>query len=42
VPSRGVCHLSVVDHEAVVDLRELLILVAPLLVVVALVFATFY
>ena len=32
--------MSVVDHEAVADLRELLILVAPLLVV-ALVLATF-
>jgi hypothetical protein len=40
VPSRGVRHLSAVDHEAVADLRELLIHVAPLLVV-ALVFATF-
>jgi hypothetical protein len=40
VPSRGVRHLSVVDHEAVADLRELLFLVAPLLVV-ALVLATF-
>jgi hypothetical protein len=33
VPSRGVRHLSAIDHEAVADLRELLILVAPLLVV---------
>jgi hypothetical protein len=33
--------LPTVDHEAVVDLRELLFLVAPLLVV-ALVLATFY
>jgi hypothetical protein len=41
VPSRGVRHLSVVDHKAVADLRELLFLVAPLLVV-ALVLATFY
>jgi hypothetical protein len=40
VPSRGVRHLSAVDHEAVTDLWELLILVAPLLVV-ALVLATF-
>jgi hypothetical protein len=40
VPSRGVRHLSAVDHEAVVDLWELLIHVAPLLVV-ALVLATF-
>jgi hypothetical protein len=40
VPSRGVRHLSAIDHEAVVDLRELLVLVASLLVVV-LVFATF-
>jgi hypothetical protein len=40
VPSQGVRHLSIVDHEAVVDLWELLFLVAPLLVV-ALVFATF-
>jgi hypothetical protein len=31
VPSRGVRHLPAVDHEAVVDLRELLFLVAPLL-----------
>jgi hypothetical protein len=40
VPSRGIHHLPTVDHEAVVDLREVLFLVAPLLVV-ALVFATF-
>jgi hypothetical protein len=40
VPSRGIRHLSAVDHEAVVDLQELFFLVAPLLVV-ALVFATF-
>jgi hypothetical protein len=40
VPSRGVRHLSAVDHEAVVDLGELIFLVAPLLVV-ALVLATF-
>jgi hypothetical protein len=31
VPSRGVRHLPTVDHEAVVDLRELLFLVAPFL-----------
>jgi hypothetical protein len=40
VPSRGVHHLPTVDHEAAVDLRELLFLVA-LLLVVALVLATF-
>jgi hypothetical protein len=34
VPSRGVRCLPAVDHEAVVDLRELLFLVALLLVVV--------
>jgi hypothetical protein len=34
VPSRGVRHLPIVDHEAVVDLGELLCLVALLLVVV--------
>jgi hypothetical protein len=34
VPSRGVRHLPTVDHEAVVDLGELLCLVALLLVVV--------
>jgi hypothetical protein len=39
VPSRGIRHLPAVDHEAVVNLRELLFLVAPL--VVSLVFATF-
>jgi hypothetical protein len=31
VPSRGVRHLSAVDHEAVANLQELLILVAPFL-----------
>jgi hypothetical protein len=31
VPSRGVRHRSAVDHEAVADLRELLILVTPFL-----------
>jgi hypothetical protein len=40
VPSRGVRHLPTIDLEAAVDLRELLFLVA-LLIVVALVFATF-
>ena len=40
VPSRGVRHLPTVDHEAVVDLEELLCLVALLLVVV-MAFATF-
>jgi hypothetical protein len=30
-PSRGIRHLSVIDHEAVADLRELLFLVAPFL-----------
>jgi hypothetical protein len=40
VPSRGVHHLPTVDHEAAVDLRELLCLVALLLVIV-LVLATF-
>jgi hypothetical protein len=40
VPSRGVRHLPTIDHEAAVDLRELLFLVA-LLLVVALVLATF-
>jgi hypothetical protein len=40
VPSRGVRHLPAVDHEAVVDLRELLFLVA-LLLVVALALAIF-
>jgi hypothetical protein len=39
-PSRGVRHLPSVDHEAVMDLRELLCLVAFLLVVVV-GFATF-
>jgi hypothetical protein len=34
VPSRGICHLPIVDHEAAVDLGELLCLVALLLVVV--------
>jgi hypothetical protein len=34
VPSRGVRHLSIVDHETVVDLGELLCLVALLLVIV--------
>jgi hypothetical protein len=34
VPSRGICHLPTVDHEAVVDLGELLFLIALLLVVV--------
>jgi hypothetical protein len=40
VPSRGVRHLPTVDHETVVDLGELLCLVALLLVVV-MAFATF-
>jgi hypothetical protein len=40
VPSRGVRHLPTVDHEAVVDLRELLCFVALLIVVMA--FATFH
>jgi hypothetical protein len=40
VPSRGVRHSPTVDHETAVDLRELLCLVALLLVVV-LAFATF-
>jgi hypothetical protein len=40
VPSRGVCHLPTVDHEAAVNLGELLFLVAPFLVVV-LAFAIF-
>jgi hypothetical protein len=34
VPSRGIRHLPTVDHEAVVDLEELLCFVALLLVVV--------
>jgi hypothetical protein len=41
VPSRGIRHLPVVDHETVVDLGELLCLVALLLVVV-MAFATFH
>jgi hypothetical protein len=40
VPSRGVRHLPTVDHETAVDLRELLCLVALLLVIV-LAFTTF-
>jgi hypothetical protein len=40
VPSRGVRHFPTVDHETVVDLGELLCLVALLLVVV-MAFATF-
>jgi hypothetical protein len=40
VPSEGVRHLPTVDHEAVVDLGELLCLVALLLVVV-MAFSTF-
>jgi hypothetical protein len=40
VPSRGIRHLPTIDHEAVVDLRELICLVALLLVVV-MTFATF-
>jgi hypothetical protein len=40
MPSRGVRHLPTVDHEAVVDLGELLFFVALLLVVV-MAFATF-
>jgi hypothetical protein len=40
VPSQSIRHLSAIDHEEVVDFRELLFLVAPL-VVVALVLATF-
>jgi hypothetical protein len=40
VPSRGVRHLPTVDHEAIMDLGELLCLVAFLLVVVV-GFATF-